>query len=403
LESLAHQSYRRFELVVQDGGSTDKTLSFLRGVKGIPAVRIASEPDRGIGQASNRALRRCRGEIIGSIDADNQLEPDALMAVLEIFARHPTCAAVYGASKLIDAEGRFQGVFDSGAFDLSRLMRCELVPPFASSFFSRRVCGRELRFDEELESCADYDLWLRIGHLPVVHTTIPLSSTRVSDRSMTRSPHLYEKFCHDKITALERYLGRYDHNPVIEEAHRDAMAGICLWAAESLFDLEGRTHRFNQLFQRAAQLRPGGERLRKLEAYMENLRELRPKLEALEQELRATQAELQAAQAELQAARAEFQVKLQAADLAKEELRGVVEKLDSDLAWSLQTLSGYERHLALEKEETRRLEEILRAIESSAGWRALNRWRRLRDGLAPEGTARRRWYQSIVGGSRGGR
>jgi len=394
IESLTRQTYRRFELVVQDGSSTDGTLEFLRGVKGIPAPRIASQTDSGVGQASNRALRRCRGEIIGSLDADNLLEPDALAAAVEIFSRHPTCAAVYGASKVIDDQGRFLGVFDSGPFDLSRLLRCELVPPFASCFFSRRVCGRELRFDEELETCADYDLWLRIGHRPIVNTAVPLSSTRVSDRSMTRRPEVYEKFCRDKISALERYLNRYERNPVMEETYQEAMAGICLWAAESLFDLEGRTHRFNQFFQRAARLRPGRERARRLEAHMETLRELRPKLEAAEQELQAVRNQLQA---ELDRVRNE----LQAAQQANAELRRLTEKLEADLDWSVQTLSGYEQQLASEREERRRLEGTLQAIETSAGWQALNRWRRLRDSFAPEGTARRRWYQALRNRFRG--
>lgn len=368
---MTQQTYREFELVVQDGGSTDETLEYLRSLKGIPAFHVASEPDTGIGQASNRALCRCRGEIIGSLDSDNLLEPESLAVVEEIFARHPACAAVYGASKVIDDRGRFLGVFDPGPFDFSRLLRCELVPPFASSFFSRRVCGGELRFDEELKTCADYDLWLRIGHLPVVHTSTPLSSTRISDRSMTRSPDLYDKFCDDKITALERYLGRYERNPVMEETYREAMAGICLWAAESLFDLEGKTHRFNQFFQRAARTHPGGERLRKLEAHMDTLRELRPKLEATEKELNAARAEL-------------------------EELRRLTEKLEAELARSIQVLSGYEHQLASAK-------SALEAIQNSAGWRMLSRWRRLRDVLAPEGTARRRWYDFVLSGFRGSR
>jgi len=402
IESLTRQSYRRFELVVQDGGSIDGTLEFLRRVKGVPALRMTSQPDSGVGQASNRALGRCRGEIIGSLDADNLLEPESLAAVVEIFVRHPTCAAVYGASKLIDAEGRFLGVFQPGPFDFSRLMRCELVPPFASSFFSRRVCGRELRFDEELKTCADYDLWLRIGHLPVVHTSVPLSSTRISNRSMTRSPDLYDKFCDDKINALERYLGRYERNPVMEETYREAMAGIYLWAAESLFDLEGRTHRFNQWFQRAARLQPGADRIRRLEAHMETLRELRPKLEAAEQALRAAQAELQAVRNQLQAELQGVRNELQAAQQANAEVRRLAEKLEIDLSGSIQTLSGYEQQLASEREEKRRLENVLQTIETSAGWRALNRWRQLRDSVAPEGTARRRWYDALLSRFRGG-
>ena len=135
---------------------------------------------------------------------------------------------------------------------------------------------------------------------------------------------------------------------------------------------------------------------------METLRELRPKLEAAEQALRAAQAELQAVRNQLQAELQGVRNELQAAQQANAEVRRLAEKLEIDLSGSIQTLSGYEQQLASEREEKRRLENVLQTIETSAGWRALNRWRQLRDSVAPEGTARRRWYDALLSRFRGG-
>src|SRR5512135_1416026 len=168
LRSVAAQTYRNFELVIQDGGSTDGTLDVLRSVTGIPNLHVKSEPDAGQGQGYNRALARCTGEIIGTIDADNLLAPDALEAMASLFAERPDVAAMYGGTNLIDAQGRLADVFIPAPFDLMRMLRCELVPPFAASFFSRRVCGALLRFDDDMATCPDFDLWLRLGHLPIL-------------------------------------------------------------------------------------------------------------------------------------------------------------------------------------------------------------------------------------------
>src|SRR5215510_118670 len=63
-----------------------------------------------------------------------------------------------------------------------------------------------------------------------------------------------------------------------------------------------------------------------------------------------------------------------------------------------------ERDLEAQKREIARLREQLqgwqthwRSVENSAGWRLLSAWRRARDRLAPQGTRRRRFYDSVVG------
>jgi len=64
-------------------------------------------------------------------------------------------------------------------FDLLGLMEGAVVPPFATSFFSRQACGDELRFDEEFRTVADFELWLRLAHLPIVRIFDVLADVRV--------------------------------------------------------------------------------------------------------------------------------------------------------------------------------------------------------------------------------
>ena len=84
--SLEAQAFEDYELVVQDSASTDGTTEFLRELRR-PDVRVVSEPDAGLGDAYNRAFPRCSGEIVGTLDADNLILPDALETVDALFAR----------------------------------------------------------------------------------------------------------------------------------------------------------------------------------------------------------------------------------------------------------------------------------------------------------------------------
>jgi glycosyltransferase involved in cell wall biosynthesis len=89
--SLEAQTRDDYEVGIQDAESTDGTAEF-RSQLCLPSVRMASEPDSGLGDAYNRAFPRCRGEIVGILDADNLLVPNALETVEALFLRRPSPA-----------------------------------------------------------------------------------------------------------------------------------------------------------------------------------------------------------------------------------------------------------------------------------------------------------------------
>lgn len=77
LESLRAQTDLSFEWVVMDAASTDSTLSILKSASDLCLV-YRSEPDFGIYDALNKAIRLCSGEYYLVIGADDFLAPDAV-------------------------------------------------------------------------------------------------------------------------------------------------------------------------------------------------------------------------------------------------------------------------------------------------------------------------------------
>lgn len=94
IRSVLEQSYKPFEYIIKDGGSTDNTLSIAESFRddfeksGI-CYRIISEPDEGLYDAMNRGISLATGEIIGMINADDWYEPNALMAVNNAYEKEP--------------------------------------------------------------------------------------------------------------------------------------------------------------------------------------------------------------------------------------------------------------------------------------------------------------------------
>lgn len=83
LRSIQNQSFRNFEHIIVDGGSTDTTLDIVRGIE--REAIIDSQKDRGISHAFNRGIRLAKGEVIGILNADDWYDDDVLKDVAESY------------------------------------------------------------------------------------------------------------------------------------------------------------------------------------------------------------------------------------------------------------------------------------------------------------------------------
>ncbi len=80
------QSYRDWEHIIVDGGSTDATLDVLRKY---PHLHWSSSPDKGQSDAMNKAFAQSTGDLIIYLNADDELKPDALRLFADSFNSHP--------------------------------------------------------------------------------------------------------------------------------------------------------------------------------------------------------------------------------------------------------------------------------------------------------------------------
>lgn len=82
IRSVIAQDYPDLEYVIIDGGSADDTLDIIGKYRDRIQI-VVSEPDRGISDAFNKGITRSTGEIIGIINSDDILLPEALQTVAE--------------------------------------------------------------------------------------------------------------------------------------------------------------------------------------------------------------------------------------------------------------------------------------------------------------------------------
>jgi glycosyltransferase involved in cell wall biosynthesis len=89
--SLSAQTFRNFEWLVVDDGSTDQTPELIKEwarASDFP-IRYLRQPHSGRHVAHNRAIREARGEMWTSIDSDDALVPHALQRIRDLWLEIP--------------------------------------------------------------------------------------------------------------------------------------------------------------------------------------------------------------------------------------------------------------------------------------------------------------------------
>jgi hypothetical protein len=158
--SVFAQTYRDFEVIVVDDGSTDGTGEALAPLG--ERIHYRWQPNRGVAAARNAAIALARGSIVAFLDSDDRWLPDHLAVVTGALARHP--AAVLASTCPERRIGGRQGPERARLVEPLPRMFVAVVPGYPSCIaVARGALDAAGGFDERFSVAEDVDLWLRLA------------------------------------------------------------------------------------------------------------------------------------------------------------------------------------------------------------------------------------------------
>jgi len=169
VDSVLAQTFRDFELIVADDGSTDGTRGYVEAI-GDGRVRPIWLPHRGdLTSARSAGVRHARGGWVAFLDSDDLWLPDKLALQLQRLAAHPTCRWSYTGYSIIDADGKplpersgLLGQPVSGRM-LELMLGSGIIPAIPTILVEQALIGEIGGFDETIPIRSDYDFTLRLA------------------------------------------------------------------------------------------------------------------------------------------------------------------------------------------------------------------------------------------------
>ncbi len=175
--SVLEQTYKNFEVLIIDDGSTDKSLEICQQFTD-SRIKIISQHNRGLAGARNTGIRNSQGKYLAFLDGDDLWLPEKLEKHVEHLENSPTVGVSFSPSALIDETGNFKGTYLNPKLT-------EITPPsllrdnsigngsaavvrrevFEAIKFQDNLYGsvEDFYFDEHLRQAEDIDCWLRIA------------------------------------------------------------------------------------------------------------------------------------------------------------------------------------------------------------------------------------------------
>ncbi|HOK39713.1 MAG TPA: glycosyltransferase family A protein [bacterium] len=163
INSVLNQSFTDFELFVVDDGSTDNTKEKVRELYG-NKVNYIYQKNQGISKARNRGIEAANTEFIAFLDADDLWCKDKLKIQYNDIIQNKDIALNYTNEIWILNGKRINQKLKHkkyGGYIFDKTLPLCIISP-SSALIRKSVFYDIGKFDENLEVCEDYDLWLRI-------------------------------------------------------------------------------------------------------------------------------------------------------------------------------------------------------------------------------------------------
>lgn len=169
--SVINQTYQKFEIIVIDDGSTDKSVERLKSIND-SRIKLIKKKNGGVSSARNKGIVESRYDYIGFLDADDAWKPDFLETINRLIEKHPNAGAYCTAYEIVGENESRRYCYNYEKFSkawygiVDDYFKYALNGPLisASSVVIPKVVFNAIgKFSIGIKRGEDLDMWIRVA------------------------------------------------------------------------------------------------------------------------------------------------------------------------------------------------------------------------------------------------
>jgi len=184
IESVLSQTYKNWELIVWDDGSTDNTKATIESISD-KRIHYFSESNHGMSYALNKAIEKSKAEFVAFLDDDDQWTNTKLADQLNLMQQYSEIDFIFGNFYNINSEKKTKAIGFNQNSQAMRLLNVTEIGQnaflitgnflksisisnfiaFDSVVIRKEILVRAGKFNEELKNGMDFEYWWRLGLL----------------------------------------------------------------------------------------------------------------------------------------------------------------------------------------------------------------------------------------------
>ncbi len=209
MESVLFQSFRDFEFVIVDDGSTDRTEEIVRSFDDARIRFYTNGNNRGISETLNRGIDLCRAKWIARMDADDVNRRDRLERQVRYLHHNPDCALLSTWARVMRDDKEFVRMerFRSEFYPYNLTFQCWIYHP--TVIYRKDAVLAVGKYS--MPYSEDYDLFWRLStRYRIANLELPLVNYRLSATSLnsvTKKQEYAEAERRNVLRNIRYYLG----------------------------------------------------------------------------------------------------------------------------------------------------------------------------------------------------
>lgn len=250
IQSVIGQTFTDWEMIIEDDGSTDDSLSVIESfVKSDSRIRVvAKSHNEGQNRTTNNLIDAAKGEYVALLPADDVWEPEKLAKQVAYMDANPNCGIVFGLPRFVDMNDGLIDPPNEGVDRVANRSKEEWQQLFRKGnclFISTSLYRKSLHdefgtFEEDLHLLADLEWYVRIVKNHDLHIIQePLARVRRRDGNANLS-----------ALTLDNAARHFDELEVIRAKHYPVdMTKRKLMFSTPFYDIKGYEPYIRSMFQ----------------------------------------------------------------------------------------------------------------------------------------------------------